>query len=125
MGCGCGQKKAVSSVPNSTMSSSGNFTKDSLSQSIQEQTPGTQIVPIEYIGKLAETFSIRSRVDASVTYRFGNNDYNRTGAVFLADAEFLMGITNEFGQPNYRMIMAGNVIENRDPVTFLGASIEA
>jgi glycosyltransferase involved in cell wall biosynthesis len=123
MGCGCGAKKVVTTKAQSTLTSSGNFQPESIIYSAD--TPGVQMVKVEYIGSLREPFSIRSRVDPSVTYRFGNNDYHRVKPVFLQDAEFLMGLLNEFGQSNYRVVTTGPALEGQDIITFLGAPLEA
>lgn len=124
MGCGCGGTKTPTSSPNSTMSSSGNFSAESLLDS-SEPVNQNQMVEVEYIGDLEETFSIKSRVRPDVLYRFGNNDYHKVKAVFLADAEFLMGLTDRNAQPSFRTITAGASLEVRDPTAFLGVPLEA
>lgn len=123
--CGCNQKKKpVSSVPSSTLSSSGNFTQESLAKVVQSNDK-SQMVTVEYIGRLAETFSIRSRVDRNIIYRFGNNESHRARPVLLADAEFLISQRNEHNQPNYRIVGMGITQETLDPSAFLGQPITA
>lgn len=120
--CGCQTPKKAISVPNSTLSSSGNF---DLQAGVNEGEKATQMVQVEYMGPLEQTFSIRSRVDRNVTYRFGNNHNYKVRTVFLADAEFLMGMTDGFGVPQYRQITSGATIETRDPAAFLGQPLVA
>jgi hypothetical protein len=45
--------------------------------------------------------------------------------VFLADAEYLMGMTDGFGVPQYRQITTGASLETRDPAAFLGQPLAA
>src|SRR5258706_8123690 len=115
MGCGCGGSRKVVTMPNSTMSSSGNFTPESLADSSEVQGSPNQIVEVEYLGEKRETFSLRSRVDPNVMYRFGNNEYNKVRAVFLYDAEWLIGMTDEFGSQAYPIVVANAPMEERDP----------
>lgn len=126
MGCGCGsQTKVPTSMPNSTMSSSGNFTAESLAQSGADQFNPNQMVEIEYIGELREPFSIRSRVRPDLHYRFANNEFHKIKPVFLLDAEFLIAQSDRDGNPIYRIVPSGETMENHDPTAFLGAPLEA
>lgn len=120
MGCGCGSKKKVSTMPTSTLSSSGNF---DLRTAQGEVDLSTQMVNVEYVGPIKETFSIRSRVDPGISYRFGNNDHHRIRAVFVADAEYLAGSVDGAGKPFYRILSSGNSLEIRDPSLAIGAPI--
>lgn len=122
MGCGCGGTRKPAVKPTSTMSSSGNFPAEIPSAS---KGAPTQMVEVEYIGELKETFSIRSKVDRNLTYRFGNNDYHRIQTAFLADAEFLIGFTDAEGRPTYRIVAGANGVEQQDPTAFLGVPLEA
>lgn len=123
MGCGCGTKTSVQNGPSSLMSSSGNFDMKSLIID-PTQPASSQMVMLEYIGPVQETFSLKSTVNRDVTYRFGNNDYHRQKAVYLQDAERFMGMVNSQGQPLYIMVVAGATMEVRDPTSFLGAPVE-
>lgn len=124
MGCGCGAKRTPTSVPNSTLSSSGNFTQESWADPSAMAKNPNQMVEVEYLGPIAESFSINSRVRRDVIYRFGNNDYHKIRAVFLADAEFLAGIGDGEGKPLYRILAAGATMEEHDPTAFLSAPLE-
>ena len=124
--CGCSQtKKPPSSKPSSLLSSSGNFATQSV---VEEdlQNPN-QMVMVEYIGPIAETFSIRSRsrVSKNIVYRFGNNDNNRSKFVLFDDAEYLIGQLGREGKPIYRVINEPSKNESYDPVAFLGTPITA
>lgn len=123
MGCGCGAKSAPDTLPKSLLTSSGNFTAESLAQSITPENE-RQMVEVEYIGPIREDFTVKSRIDMRIHYRFGNNDENRSRAVYLADAEFLIGQTDRYGSPIYKIITAGAAMESRDPTAFLGTPLE-
>lgn len=120
MSCGCSTPKKVNSIPNNTLASSGDF---NASSGIQAEI-GAQMVRVEYVGPIEETFSIRSRVDNSIMYRFNNNDH-RERSVFLQDAEFLAGLGDANGNPLYRQVVAQPLVETRDPSAALGAAILA
>jgi len=123
--CGCNsKKKPPSPTPSQTLASSGSFTAESMRSVVKSNNP-TQMVIVEYTGPLVETFSIRSRVDRNITYRFGNNENHRSRTVLLADAEFLMGMTDRNGKPTYRIVGTGVPQEAQDPSAFLGAPITA
>lgn len=124
MGCGCGAKRIPTSLPNSTLSSSGNFSQDSWADPSTLQNNPNQMVEVEYLGPIVESFSINSRVRRDVMYRFGKNDYHRIRAVFLKDAEFLVGLGDGDGKPLYRILAAGATMEEHDPTVFLGAPLE-
>lgn len=125
MGCGCGTKKTPTSMPNSTMTASGNFTAESLADSSALKGNPNQMVEVEYLGPIAESFSVNSRVRRDVMYRFGNNEYHKIRAVFLADAEYLIGIKDGDDKPLYRIVAAGATMEEHDPTAFLGVALEA
>lgn len=121
--CGCNTKRnPPNGAPSSTLSSSGNFTNESI-QAVMGQTDKASMVVVEYIGPVQETFSIRSRLQRSLTYRFGNNEYHKYKTVFLQDAEFLMGLADQKGDPLYRVIGKGASPEVLDPASFLGQPI--
>lgn len=124
--CGCnqGKKKPPSPTPSSTLTSSGNFTQESLAKVVQSNDK-SQMVIVEYTGPIAETFSIRSRVDRNITYRFGNNENHRARPVLLSDAEFLLGMTDREAKPIYRIVGTGGGQEVLDPAAFLGQPITA
>jgi hypothetical protein len=118
MSCGCSGTKTVKNIPNSTLAGSGNFSAES---GIQSEI-GAQMVRVEYVGPIEETFSIRSRVDASIMYRFNNNDH-RERSVFLQDAEFLTSMGDQFGNPLWRQIISQPLTETRDPSAALGSAV--
>lgn len=123
MGCGCGGTKTVNRIPDSIMSSSGNF-KTEGGENIKIDSP-TQMVQVEYVGPIAEDFQIRSRVDMGIFYRFGNNQYNKERTVFAEDAAFLMGLMDGEGKSLYRILGAATSEENRNPAEVLGETIVA
>lgn len=119
--CGCtASKKPVASKPSSTLSSSGNFATPLI-----ETGDNSQMVMIEYVGAMAGSFSIRSRVDRNVIYRFGNSPGHQVKTVFLADAEYLAGQVGADGKSAYRIIPTGGVQTVNDPSAFLGQPIVA
>lgn len=121
MGCGCNTPEVVKNIPMSTLAASGNF--DPQKSGIQADA-ATQMVKVEYVGPIEETFSIRSRVDPSIMYRFNNNDH-RERSVFLRDAEFLVSFVDGLGVPLYRQVIAAPEIQNIDPSAFIGEKILA
>lgn len=119
MSCGCSTPQKVNNIPQSTLAGSGNFNPNSIQAEI-----GAQMVRVQYVGPIEETFSIRSRVDPSIMYRFNNNDHSER-SVFLQDAEFLTGQADGRGEPLWRQLLAQPLTENRDPSAALGAAILA
>ena len=117
MACGCSKKRMVKRLPKNTFSSAGNFDTP-----VQEDTVQDQLVRVEYSGPMTQNFTIRSRVDPSVSYRFGNNQYNKIKTVFMKDAQILTARTNAKGGSDYR-IVAGATIEAMDPQSVLGRAI--
>ena len=123
--CGRSQTRTPpSTIPASLLKSSGNFTQESIKEAIQTNDK-TVMVTIEYIGERTEPFSIRSRVDPSVTYRFGNTDNHRTRVVFVGDANFLLGQVDRNGDPTYRVVSNVVAIESNDPSAFMGEPLVA
>ena len=122
--CGCRQQKPSANLPASLLSSSGNFTKESIEKAVETNSTNLMVV-LEYIGPDQNTFSIRSRVSRDVTYRFGNNDGHRTRAIYVGDAQFLLGMTDQSGQPLYRVVSSVAAVESSDPAAFLGQPITA
>jgi hypothetical protein len=84
----------------------------------------TMMVLVQYVGPIAETFSIRSVVDRSVNYRFGNNPSHSTRTVFNGDVDRLLSFTDRLGNPTYRVIPTDNSISQNDPSKFLNNPIE-
>lgn len=119
-GCGCGGGGRVKTKPVSTMTASGNF--NIAGGNSQNQDMET-MVRVEYVGPLTEEFSIRSRVDPSVYYRFGQDEAHKQRTVFAQDAEFLISLIDGNGNPNYRIIGNISSTENRDPAMFLGTMV--
>jgi glycosyltransferase involved in cell wall biosynthesis len=119
MGCGCGKKVIVKTKPASTLKSSGNFANI---PEIFDETTNEQMVNMEYLGPLEQTFSVRSRAVPGVTYRFGNNTHHKMRTVFLRDAQYLVGQVDKNNQPTFR-IVSGATMENRDPQAVLGRTL--
>lgn len=121
MGCGCGSKTKVPGAPK-VLESSGNFKIES--GTTEEVDQSMSMVKVEYVGELAEPFSVRSRVSANITYRFANNDYHRVKPVFQGDAQYLLGLTDRNERPIYRLVSESRIVETQSAATFLGAPIE-
>ena len=118
-GCGCGAKKTVQTLPQSLMSSSGNF-GNFLSDENMLDGELPQMVTVEYFGPRKESFTIRSVAMPGKLYRFANNDTNSMQVMFLKDAERVLGMMTP---PEYRVVGAGAGAEVRDPTVFLGQPI--
>jgi glycosyltransferase involved in cell wall biosynthesis len=119
--CGCGPTKGTNNKPSSLLSDSGSF---DLSSTEFDPSTAEQMVKVEYIGVREETFSIRSRVLSGKTYRFGNNPHHKEQTVFMADAEFLLGLLDG-ERPQWRVLTRGATMEQRDPAAVLGVAIGA
>lgn len=124
--CGCRQPNTPpSKTPKSLLSSSGNFSQDSVMASVEQSDP-TAMVTMEYIGPIEQTFSVRSRVSRDVAdYRFGNNPYHKVRTVLLGDAQYLLSQSDKDGKPLYRMISNTSSAGENDPAAFLGQPIVA
>ena len=123
MSCGCGgSKKKSASLPASTLSSSGNFT--GISSSTPVDGDDTKMVLVQYVGPIAETFSIRSVVDRTILYRFGNNNSHSTRSVFRGDIDRLMSFTDRLGNPTYRIIQSDGDLADNDASKLLNRPIE-
>jgi hypothetical protein len=120
MSCGCGAKKKSASKPGSTMSSSGNFS------GLTEATPeedDTVMVMVQYVGPVAESFRIRSVVDPSILYQFGNNPHHAVRTVFRGDVDRLTSFTDREGNSMYRVINDDKSLAGNNPVAFTGQPI--
>jgi len=123
--CGCNQKRPPAQLPKSLLTSSGSgFTQQEVDKAI-DTNDKTVMVTVEYTGESEQTFSIRSRVSRDVIYRFGNNDAYRTRAVFLGDANWLMGLTDRQGKPAYRVVSNIARLDPNDPSVFIGQKVMA
>lgn len=123
--CGCNTpKKPVSSTPSSTLSSSGNFTSQSVI-SVVDENDKQQMVMVEYVGPVMETFTLRSRISKDISYRFGNNELHRYRSVFFGDAEWMVGLNGRDGKPMYKIVAKVGTVENQDPASFIGQPIMA
>ena len=122
--CSCQTKKTPpSNTPSSTLTDSGNFSQESL-QAAMSSGDKSQMVVVEYIGPVAEPFTINSRIDRNIRYRFSNGENHRSRAVLVGDAEFLLGL--RLGEaPTYRVVGTGQPMVNNDPSAFLGQAIAA
>ena len=103
MACGCNSKKLVAKTPDNLLKSSGNFSQDIEIVSVD----GAQMVNVEYVGPIEEPFTINSRVQPGVRYRFANNQYHRVKTVLLPDAEFLTNMLDARGFPLYKIVASG------------------
>ncbi|RPJ28027.1 MAG: glycosyltransferase [Chloroflexi bacterium] len=119
MMCGCAGTKKVTTKPKSTLSSSGNFAPE---QEVNTGQIATDMVQVEYVGQIEQTFSIRSRVQNGITYRFGNNTGHKQKAVFLGDAEWLTSQRDGNNRPLY-VLLTSTTLDARDPSVFLGAPV--
>lgn len=121
--CGCGSPKIPSGdMPESLMTSSGNFERSSIMQ-LTDKDSKQQKVMMEYVGPRRETFSINSRVDPNhVTYRFGNNEHHRVKAVLVGDVPFLLSLSTG-DQRDFALVTNLAVPETHDPAIFLGQPI--
>jgi hypothetical protein len=117
MSCGCGGTKKIINRPASLNTASGDVAQSLL---VPEGAEATQMVVVEYMGPIQETFSIRSRVDRGINYRFGNNPYHKDRTVFLADANYLIGNLGGDGKPLYRIKGITGAVEDRDPSVIAG-----
>lgn len=107
--CGCGGGTVrVNNKPVSTFGSSGNVSNVIL----PDKADPMQMVVVEYLGPIAETFSIRSHVDRSINYRFGNNAIHKERTVFLYDAYILIEIQDGQGKPSYRIKGISGAVEH-------------
>lgn len=123
--CGCQTaKKPKANTPSSMLSSSGNFTDQSIKSVVDPQNK-SQMVAVEYLGPIAETFSITSKMDRNIKYRFGGNDLHRIRSVFLGDAEWLIGMRDGNGRPLYRILSNAPIENVNDPAAFVGIPITA
>ena len=121
--CGCtAGKKPPSNQPSSLLSSSGNFSDASL-KTVLQNGDKRQMVAVEYLGTNEGTFTIRSKIQNGIVYRFGNNEGNRAKTVLLGDAEFLAALADAHGIPQYRIIGTSAALESYDPAGFIGQPI--
>jgi hypothetical protein len=124
MGCGCGPKTPPATLPESFLTSSGEFIHQGLAYQ-STSAPEGQMIMVEYVGPLMESFSIRSRIVRDISYRFGNNEYDRQKAVLVQDFVFLTGLTDANGDPMYRAVGSGIPIDENNPADFVGHPINA
>ncbi len=117
MSCGCNSKKIPKTQPASLLSGSGNF---SMEGAASGEDITTQLVNVEFMGPEEQSFTIRSRVDRRVAYRFGNNPHHKEATVYLQDAEFLISMTDGDGRPKYRILNVTSPLEERNVAEFLG-----
>lgn len=124
MACGCSSGKKTNNRPKTTLQSSGAFASNEGVNS-GELEAATTMVKVEYMGDNPGTFSVKSRVQAGIVYRFGNNPGHKVKDVFLGDAEVLEGLTDAAGRPQYVRLNNVPMEGVRDPAAFLGAPIGA
>ena len=118
--CGCSGTKRVTSKPKSALASSGTFAQPL--ESVKSNEPATEMVKVEYMGTEVGTFTINSRVDRTVSYRFGNNPGHKVRDVFRGDAERLVGLTDANNRPLYILLSSASAAE-RDMSAFLGVPV--
>lgn len=124
MGCGCSGTKRTNNRPQTTLQSSGAFAAND-GVNAGELEAATTMVQVEYVGPERGTFSITSRVDHTIVYRFGSDPGHKVRSVFLGDAEILTGMTDARGKPLYVQLNNVPMEGVRDPAAFLGAPIPA
>jgi len=123
--CGCKQpNRPNSSVPASTLTSSGNFARQSVAL-VADTNDKTQMVTLEYVGPVVGPFTIKSRVSRDVSYRFGNSEFHKTRSVFLGDAEWLINMKDATGSPTYIVLSGTGAQGANDPSAFVGQAITA
>lgn len=120
--CGClSPVFPTNDMPNSLLSSSGNFDPESVVKVVDPESKQTMVV-MEYVGPNQSTFSVNSRVARGIQYRFGNNDSHRRRPVFIGDIDFLLGL-NTKGERDFQVVSNIAVPEHHDPAAFLGYPI--
>jgi glycosyltransferase involved in cell wall biosynthesis len=117
--CSCAGTKRTNNQPKSTLSSSGNFAPN---ENVNDGQLATEMVKVEYVGPLEQNFTIRSKVQAGLVYRFGNNDSHRQRDVLFGDAEWMTGMRDGSEKPLYIMLTA-QPMEARNPASFLGIAV--
>ena len=116
MSCNCGGgTKRANTQPASLLSASGNFKIEGASA----EEVRTQLVNIQYVGPYEQSFSLNSKIDGRVKYRFGNNPHHREATVYLQDAEWLVQMTDANGLPLWRILNVASALEARDVGAFL------
>lgn len=118
--CGCSGTKKTKSVPASTMSASGNFTPQ---ESVNIGEVASQMVQLEYVGDVEQTFSLRSRVIPGQVYRFGQNPHHRVQTVMLGDAEYFTGMRDGNNHPLYTVVGGLTAMESHNPSEFVNAEV--
>lgn len=118
--CGCASTKKTKTSPASMMSSSGNFAPQA---DVNIGEVPDQMVQVEYLGPIEQTFSLRSRVIPGQVYRFGNNPHHKVSTVMLGDAEYFTGLRDGNNRPLYAIVSGLAVMETRDPSAFLGTAV--
>lgn len=121
--CGCGSPiLPTNDMPESLLSSSGNFDRESVIL-VTDPESKQQMAVMEYVGPNASTFTVNSRV-SRVSYRFGNNDSHRRRPVFIGDIDFLLGLNTQ-GERDFHVVSNIAVPDTQDPSAFLGHPITA
>lgn len=120
--CGCNQPKApLNNMPESLLTSSGNFEPQSIIR-VTDPDSKESMVLMEYVGDESK-YTINSRV-SRVVYQFGDNEHRRSRPVFFDDVNFLLSL-NKAGVNLFRMVSSIAVPDTHDPAAFLGAPISA
>ena len=81
------------------------------------------MVTVQYVGPIAESFTIRSVVDRTIMYRFGNNAHHAIRNVFRGDLDHLFEMTDKMGNPMYRLVETDRSIANNNPAAVLGQAV--
>ena len=122
--CGCSNTKTPpGNMPESLMTSSGNFERSSIMQ-LTDKDSKEQMVMVEYVGPNTSAFTINSRSAPQVSYRFANNEYHRTKAVLVGDVPFLLSL-NTAGRRDFQLVTNAAAPDAHDPAVFLGHPITA
>lgn len=124
--CGCNTLAPPAQIPQSLLSSSGNFTMESIQEAI-DTNDGSLVVVIEYLGELTDPFTVSSRTVRMpggdyLKYRF-DQEKNKVKTIFLSDLTFFGSQLDAEGKPKYRVISNVARIDTNDPSAFVGAPI--
>jgi hypothetical protein len=120
MSCGCGGKKKVTTKPTSTLQSSGNF---AATPEVNAGEQASTMVTVEYVGPTTGPFSVASKFQNGLIYRFGSDQGHKQRSVLLGDAIRLTGLRNGEGHQLYVMLANTAMNSQRDPAAFLGQAV--
>jgi len=124
MACGCVKKTIVKRSPKSTLSSSSKLFDSPEEMIVADEGQDDKIVSVEYFGPNEQNFSIRSKLDSQVRYKFGNNPHNKIKEVFLKDALYLIGKIGRDNLQFYKIVTGVSAEDGeQDPQAALGGRV--